>query len=58
MCPAPAARVSELLADPGREAAIRERARQTILERYDLTAMVRVYSEGVREALARRRQPT
>jgi glycosyltransferase involved in cell wall biosynthesis/SAM-dependent methyltransferase len=53
-----AARVSEVLADPGREAAIRERARQTILERYDLTAMVRVYSEAVREALARRHQPT
>lgn len=52
-----AARMSEVLADPAREAEIRERARSTILERYDQSAMVRIYAEAIGYALARRRQP-
>ena len=52
-----AARIAELLADPAREAAMRDRARRTILERFDLVAMVRIYSQAIGEALARQRQP-
>jgi glycosyltransferase involved in cell wall biosynthesis len=51
-----AARVAEMLADPDRDAAVRGRARQTVLERYDLSAMVRVYAEAIARALAARRQ--
>ncbi len=52
-----AARVGEVLADPAREAGIRERARQTILDRYDLPSMIRVYAETMATALAKARQP-
>jgi glycosyltransferase involved in cell wall biosynthesis len=52
-----AARVSGVLADPAREADIGRRARQTILDRYDVPAMVRVYAEAIVQALAARRQP-
>jgi glycosyltransferase involved in cell wall biosynthesis len=51
-----AARVGEALADPAREAAMRERARRTVLERYDLPAMVGVYADAIRGALRGRRQ--
>jgi glycosyltransferase involved in cell wall biosynthesis len=52
-----AARVAEVLADPAREAEMGRRARATILERYDLRGMVRVYADAAAEALAGRRQP-
>ncbi|HYM13659.1 MAG TPA: glycosyltransferase, partial [Bryobacterales bacterium] len=51
-----AARVAETLADPARDAALRARARQTVLERYDLAAMVRVYSDAITGSLRARRQ--
>ena len=47
-----AARVTEVLADPAREAEIGRRARQTILERYDQQVMVRVYAGAIAQALA------
>jgi glycosyltransferase involved in cell wall biosynthesis len=47
-----ALQVGELLADPDREAEIGRRARQTILDRYDLSGMVRVYAETIAQALA------
>ncbi len=50
-----AGRILEVLGNPSREAEIRERARQTIIEHYDLASMVRVYAETIREALAERR---
>ena len=43
-----AARVAEVLADPARESRIRDRARQTIVDRFDLAAMVRVYAATLR----------
>ncbi len=52
-----AARVGEVLADPARQAAIRDRARQTVVDRYNLDAMVRIYAETLGEALARRGKP-
>jgi glycosyltransferase involved in cell wall biosynthesis len=51
-----AARVAEVLADPAREAEIGRRARDTILARYDLRGMIRVYRDAVGQALAARRQ--
>ncbi len=52
-----AARVTEVLADPAREAEMGRRARATVLERYDLRDMVRVYADAAAQALAARRQP-
>lgn len=49
-----AARVAQVLDDPAREVEIRNRARQTVLDRYDLGRMVRVYADTIAEAVARR----
>ena len=42
--------------DPARGDEMGRRARQTILETYDLPLMVRVYAEAAAEALGVRRQ--
>jgi glycosyltransferase involved in cell wall biosynthesis/SAM-dependent methyltransferase len=49
-----ASRVIAVLADPQREAEMRERARRTIMDRYDLAAMVRVYANAIAQGLERR----
>lgn len=52
-----AACVSKALADPAGEAEMRERARRTILERFELAGMIRVYADAIAGALARRPSP-
>ncbi|MBI3664815.1 MAG: glycosyltransferase [Acidobacteria bacterium] len=52
-----AARVGEVLADAAREAEISKCARRTVLERYELSSMVRIYADAIAQALAERRQP-
>ncbi len=53
-----AARIAEALADPARDQAMRDAARRTVLENYDLAAMVRVYAEAVAQGLAAARAHT
>ena len=50
-----AARIMEALADPARDRAMREAARRMAIERYDVSIMIRVYADTIREALAERR---
>jgi glycosyltransferase involved in cell wall biosynthesis len=50
-----AARILEILGDVGRERAMREQARRTVVERFDSAKMIRVYAESIREGLAERR---
>ena len=49
-----AARLGPAVMDSARAAAMGERARRTVVERYDLTAMVEVYAQVLDRALARR----